>query len=45
MSDKIREKIGEIDPGFWEKVKEFFANLLIQLNLGLNKVLRAVLLN
>lgn len=28
MSDKIREKLGEIDPGFWEKVKEFFANLV-----------------
>lgn len=28
MSDKIRDKIGEIDPGFWDKVKEFFANLM-----------------
>lgn len=28
MSDKIRDKIGEIDPGFWDKVKEFFSNLV-----------------
>ncbi|MFD1927662.1 DUF1002 domain-containing protein [Sporosarcina siberiensis] len=28
MSDKIRDKIGEIDPGFWQKVEEFFASLL-----------------
>lgn len=28
MSDKIREKLGEIDPGFWDKVKEFFSNLV-----------------
>lgn len=28
MSDKIREKIGDIDPGFWDKVKEFFSNLM-----------------
>ena len=28
MSDKVREKLGEIDPGFWDKVKEFFANLI-----------------
>ncbi len=28
MSDKIREKLGEIDPSFWEKVKEFFSNLV-----------------
>ena len=27
MSNTIKEKIGEIDPGFWDKVKEFFANL------------------
>lgn len=28
MSDKIREKFGEIDPGFWDKVKAFFADLV-----------------
>lgn len=28
MSEKIREKFGEIDPGFWDKVKEFFSNLM-----------------
>ncbi|NYF25928.1 DUF1002 domain-containing protein [Sporosarcina sp. JAI121] len=27
MTTKIRDTIGEIDPGFWDKVKEFFANL------------------
>lgn len=27
MSNTIKEKIGEIDPGFWDKVKEFFSNL------------------
>lgn len=27
MTAKIKEKIGEIDPGFWESVKEFFAKL------------------
>lgn len=27
MGDKIKEKIGEIDPGFWQKVQEFFANI------------------
>ena len=28
MSTKIKDTIGEIDPGFWDKVKEFFANLI-----------------
>jgi uncharacterized protein YpuA (DUF1002 family) len=28
MSKTIKEKIGEIDPGFWDKVKEFFSNLV-----------------
>lgn len=28
MSKKIQEKIGEIDPGFWEKVKKFFSDLV-----------------
>lgn len=28
MSEKIRERFGEIDPGFWDKVKEFFSNLM-----------------
>lgn len=28
MSKKIQEKFGEIDPGFWEKVREFFSNLM-----------------
>ena len=28
LSDKIRDKIGEIDPGFWDKVKEFFSKLV-----------------
>lgn len=27
FSQKIKDRIGEIDPGFWEKVKEFFSNL------------------
>lgn len=27
MTATIKEKIGEIDPGFWESVKEFFAKL------------------
>lgn len=27
MSTKIKEKFGEIDPGFWDKVKQFFADL------------------
>ncbi|CAM3219679.1 DUF1002 domain-containing protein [Filibacter tadaridae] len=27
MASKIKDKIGEIDPGFWESVKEFFTNL------------------
>lgn len=27
MSAKIKEKIGEIDPGFWEKVKEFIVSI------------------
>lgn len=28
MATTIKEKIGEIDPGFWEKVKQFFENLV-----------------
>lgn len=28
FSQKIKDKIGEIDPSFWEKVKTFFADLL-----------------
>lgn len=28
LSSKIKDKFGEIDPGFWEKVQEFFANLM-----------------
>nr|WP_269052924.1 DUF1002 domain-containing protein [Sporosarcina sp. G11-34] len=28
MGDKIKEKFGDIDPGFWDKVKEFFSNLV-----------------
>ncbi|WP_339253419.1 DUF1002 domain-containing protein [Sporosarcina sp. FSL W8-0480] len=28
MATTIKEKFGEIDPGFWEKVKQFFANLV-----------------
>ena len=28
MSNTIKEKIGEIDPGFWDKVKEFFSSLV-----------------
>jgi uncharacterized protein YpuA (DUF1002 family) len=27
MTLKIKETIGDIDPGFWDSVKEFFANL------------------
>jgi uncharacterized protein YpuA (DUF1002 family) len=27
MASKIKEKFGEIDPGFWESVKNFFASL------------------
>jgi len=27
MSEKIKEKLGDIDPGFWDKVKAFFADL------------------
>ncbi|GEN84781.1 hypothetical protein SLU01_30930 [Sporosarcina luteola] len=27
MATTIKEKFGEIDPGFWEKVKQFFENL------------------
>ena len=27
MTSKIKATIGDIDPGFWDKVKEFFANL------------------
>ncbi|MFS0577174.1 DUF1002 domain-containing protein [Sporosarcina sp. 179-K 3D1 HS] len=27
MASKIKDKIGDIDPGFWEKVKQFFADL------------------
>ncbi|MDN4606361.1 DUF1002 domain-containing protein [Sporosarcina highlanderae] len=28
MATTIKEKFGEIDPGFWEKVKRFFENLI-----------------
>ena len=28
FGSKLKDKIGEIDPGFWEKVKEFFSNLV-----------------
>lgn len=28
MGDKIKEKFGDIDPGFWDKVKEFFSNII-----------------
>lgn len=28
MATTIKEKIGEIDPGFWDKVKQFFENLM-----------------
>lgn len=28
MATTIKEKFGEIDPGFWEKVKQFFENLI-----------------
>lgn len=28
MAATIKEKIGEIDPGFWDKVKQFFENLM-----------------
>lgn len=27
MGQKIKDKFGEIDPGFWDKVKQFFADL------------------
>ncbi|MBB4826901.1 uncharacterized protein YpuA (DUF1002 family) [Sporosarcina luteola] len=27
MAATIKEKLGEIDPGFWDKVKQFFADL------------------
>lgn len=27
MTSTIKEKIGDIDPGFWESVKQFFANI------------------
>ncbi|WP_342514241.1 DUF1002 domain-containing protein [Sporosarcina sp. FSL K6-1522] len=27
MASKIKDKLGEIDPSFWESVKNFFANL------------------
>ena len=27
MTSKIKETLGDIDPGFWNSVKEFFANL------------------
>ncbi|WP_313236371.1 DUF1002 domain-containing protein [Sporosarcina ureae] len=27
MASKIKEKLGDIDPSFWEKVKEFFRNM------------------
>ncbi|WP_301108520.1 DUF1002 domain-containing protein [Sporosarcina sp.] len=27
MASKIKDKLGDIDPGFWEKVKEFFRNM------------------
>ncbi|MHA6259849.1 DUF1002 domain-containing protein [Sporosarcina sp. CAU 1771] len=28
MADKIKDKFGDIDPGFWDKVQEFFNNLV-----------------
>ena len=28
MATTIKEKFGEIDPSFWEKVKQFFENLI-----------------
>ncbi|PIC65078.1 hypothetical protein CSV79_03870 [Sporosarcina sp. P13] len=28
MASTIKDKLGEIDPGFWEKVKEFFRNMV-----------------
>lgn len=28
FSQKVKDKLGEIDPSFWEKVKEFFSNLV-----------------
>lgn len=28
MSQKIQDKLGEIDPGFWEKVQKFFSDLV-----------------
>lgn len=28
MASKIKDKLGEIDMSFWEKVKEFFSNML-----------------
>lgn len=28
MSDKIKDKLGDVDPGFWEKVKEFFSKFI-----------------
>lgn len=27
MASKVKDKLGEIDPSFWEKVKEFFSGL------------------
>ncbi|PIC79487.1 hypothetical protein CSV75_09765 [Sporosarcina sp. P18a] len=27
MTSKIKDKLGDIDPSFWEKVKEFFRNM------------------
>ncbi|AXI00310.1 DUF1002 domain-containing protein [Sporosarcina sp. PTS2304] len=27
MASKVKDKLGEIDPSFWEKVKEFFRNM------------------
>lgn len=27
MASKIKDRLGDIDPGFWEKVKEFFRNM------------------
>ncbi|ARF17188.1 DUF1002 domain-containing protein [Sporosarcina ureae] len=27
MASKIKDKLGDIDPSFWEKVKEFFRNM------------------
>lgn len=28
MATTIKDKLGEIDPGFWDKVKQFFENLM-----------------